>query len=42
MSEIKENTAEIITTILKGMIVGAGAILPGVSGGVLCIAFGIY
>ena len=28
--------------LLKGMIVGTGAILPGVSGGVLCVAFGIY
>jgi len=26
----------------KGAIVGTGAILPGVSGGVLCVAFGIY
>jgi len=27
---------------LQGAIVGVGAILPGVSGGVLCVAFGIY
>ncbi len=27
---------------LQGAIVGTGAILPGVSGGVLCVAFGIY
>ncbi len=27
---------------LQGMLVGTGAILPGVSGGVLCVAFGIY
>lgn len=27
---------------IKGMIVGTGAILPGISGGVLCVAFGIY
>lgn len=26
----------------QGAIVGTGAILPGVSGGVLCVAFGIY
>ncbi len=31
-----------LLSILKGMIVGTGAILPGVSGGVLCMAFGIY
>lgn len=28
--------------IIQGAIVGVGAILPGVSGGVLCVAFGIY
>lgn len=28
--------------IIQGAIVGIGAILPGVSGGVLCVAFGIY
>jgi len=27
---------------VQGAIVGVGAILPGVSGGVLCVAFGIY
>ena len=28
--------------IVQGALVGGGAILPGVSGGVLCVAFGIY
>lgn len=28
--------------IVKGAVVGVGAILPGISGGVLCVAFGIY
>jgi putative membrane protein len=27
---------------LKGMIVGFGAIMPGISGGTLCVAFGMY
>ncbi len=27
---------------IQGALVGTGAILPGVSGGVLCVAFGIY
>lgn len=27
---------------VEGVLVGIGAILPGVSGGVLCVAFGIY
>ena len=28
--------------VIQGAVVGAGAILPGVSGGVLCVTFGIY
>lgn len=31
-----------ILWILQGFVVGLGAILPGVSGGTLCYAFGIY
>lgn len=31
-----------ILYVLQGALVGIGAILPGVSGGVLCVAFGIY
>ena len=31
-----------IQYLIQGAIVGVGAILPGVSGGVLCVAFGIY
>ncbi len=31
-----------IMYVIQGAIVGVGAILPGVSGGVLCVAFGIY
>lgn len=27
---------------LQGMLIGTGAILPGISGGVLCMAFGLY
>lgn len=33
---------DVILNIIKGAVVGVGAILPGVSGGVLCVAFGIY
>ena len=35
----------VLTSIMhaiQGAVVGVGAILPGVSGGVLCVAFGIY
>lgn len=27
--------------LVKGIIVGFGAIMPGISGGTLCVAFGI-
>ena len=28
--------------VLKGALIGTGAILPGISGGVLCVALGVY
>ena len=31
-----------IMRIVQGIIIGAGAILPGISGGVLAVVFGIY
>ncbi len=31
-----------ITNFLKGILIGAGCILPGISSGVLCVIFGIY
>ena len=31
-----------IKNCLKGICIGAGAILPGISSGVLCVIFGIY
>lgn len=31
-----------ISDFLKGIAIGAGAILPGISSGVLCVIFGIY
>ncbi len=31
-----------ILRILQGLLIGAGAILPGISGGVLAVIFGIY
>ena len=43
MTENKRNTAlQILLWIVQGFLVGVGAILPGVSGGTLCYAFGIY
>ena len=45
--EIKRPTAissirKFIVRAIQGAIIGAGAILPGISGGVLCVVFGIY
>lgn len=31
-----------ILSCIKGIALGAGAILPGISSGVLCVVFGIY
>lgn len=31
-----------ITNCIKGIFIGTGAILPGISSGVLCVIFGIY
>lgn len=38
----KDSFAGALMRVFKGMIVGTGAILPGVSGGAMCAAFGIY
>jgi len=43
LEEKKKNSfVNIIKNLICGVAVGAGAILPGVSGGVLCVVFGIY
>ena len=36
------SVSQIIMYAIQGAIIGVGAILPGVSGGVLCVAFGLY
>jgi len=33
---------QFIIKILQGALIGLGAVLPGISGGVLCVVFGIY
>lgn len=33
---------DIIFKLLQGALIGLGAVLPGISGGVLCVIFGIY
>lgn len=34
--------AGFIFKLLQGMLIGLGAVLPGISGGVLCVVFGVY
>lgn len=36
------NLTKSLLYAVQGTIIGVGAILPGVSGGVLCVAFGLY
>lgn len=42
MSGKSEKSTGFFFKILQGALVGLGAVLPGVSGGVLCVVFGIY
>lgn len=39
---MKQTKSTFILRILQGSLVGLGAVLPGISGGVLCVVFGIY
>ena len=46
MEKIKSEKKYMIWIVMlfrffKGVIIGIGAILPGISGGVLCVVFGI-
>lgn len=36
------NRNRLLLLVLQGAIIGVGAILPGISGGVLCVIFGLY
>lgn len=36
------NIKTVLLQILQGALIGLGAVLPGISGGVLCVIFGIY
>lgn len=42
MEKNKSSITQFIMYAIQGAIVGVGAILPGVSGGVLLVAFGLY
>ncbi|MBE6784307.1 MAG: DUF368 domain-containing protein [Ruminococcaceae bacterium] len=39
---MKTNKKSIFIRVLQGSLIGLGAVLPGISGGVLCVIFGIY
>lgn len=38
----KEKNTNLILRLIQGMLIGLGAVLPGISGGVLCVVFGVY
>lgn len=42
MQLIKRKYIPFFLLFLQGILIGTGAILPGISGGVLCVAFGLY
>lgn len=42
MEATKKKKISFILRLFQGLLIGVGGVLPGVSGGVLCIVFGIY
>lgn len=40
--EKKSSVMQFVAKIVQGVLIGLGAVLPGISGGVLCVVFGIY
>ena len=42
MKEKNTGALRLVLRVLQGMLIGVGAVLPGISGGVLCVVFGIY
>lgn len=42
MEKNRPNGLLVLLRFLQGMLIGVGAVLPGISGGVLCVVFGIY
>ena len=36
------SVVRVVLRVLQGALIGLGAVLPGISGGVLCVIFGIY
>lgn len=42
MKQDKKKTGSFLLRLFQGLLIGVSGILPGVSGGVLCVVFGIY
>ena len=42
MKTNRSGVLRLILQVLQGALIGVGAVLPGISGGVLCVVFGIY
>lgn len=42
MKQEKYSVMHFVIRVLQGALIGLGAVLPGISGGVLCVIFGIY
>ena len=42
MKKADSSISKFIIKVLQGALIGLGAVLPGISGGVLCVIFGIY
>lgn len=42
MKQEKNSIMHFVIRVLQGALIGLGAVLPGISGGVLCVIFGIY
>ena len=41
-SSNKLSILRVLFRVIQGAFIGLGAVLPGISGGVLCVVFGIY
>ncbi len=42
MQNNRPGLLRLVLRFVQGMLIGVGAVLPGISGGVLCVVFGIY
>ena len=42
MKQTSSKKSNFLLRVIQGALIGLGAVLPGISGGVLCVIFGIY